>query len=200
MNNKSVFSFLSLSAALFFGSSTAHADTIRCESSGGNYRVCAVDTRGGVRLTKQLSSSGCWQNDTWGYDRNRIWVDRGCRAEFWVGDRNSSSSNDKKVAGAVVLGLVAAAIIANKKNDNRNDDRYNDGYDDRYDNYGGNPRRTFRCESNKNRFVYCNIPTRGHVEVYKQLSSSDCIYGRSWGSDRDRVWVSNGCRAEFAVY
>lgn len=200
MNNKSVFSLISLSAALFFGSSTAHADTIRCESNGGNYKVCSVDTRGGVRLSRQLSSQGCWQNDTWGYDRNRIWVDRGCRAEFWVGDRNSGSSNDKKVAGAVVLGLVAAAIIANKKNDHRNDDRYNDGYDDRYDNYGGNPRRTFRCESNNNRFVYCNIPTRGHVEVYKQLSSSYCTYGQSWGSDRDRVWVSNGCRAEFAVY
>ena len=196
MNNKPVFSLLLVGAALLFGSSTAQADTIRCESNGGNYKVCSVDTRGGVRLSRQLSSQGCWQNDTWGYDRNRIWVDRGCRAEFWVGDRDSGSSNDKKVAGAVVLGLVAAAVIANKNKD-RNDNRYDD---DRYDNDYGGPRRTFRCESNNNRFVYCNIPSRGHVEVYKQLSSSNCTYGRSWGSDRDRVWVSNGCRAEFAVY
>lgn len=203
MSRNSIIAGLIIGTSAILGASTAQADTIRCESNGGNYKVCSVDTRGGVRLSRQLSSQGCWQNDTWGYDRNRIWVDRGCRAEFWVGDRNSGSSNDKKVAGAIVLGLVAAAIIADKHNDrtnNRNDDRYNDGYDDRYDNYGGNPRSTVRCESTSNRFVYCNLPRRGHVEVYKQLSSSDCVYGRSWGTDRDRVWVSNGCRAQFAVY
>jgi Protein of unknown function (DUF3011) len=120
-----------------------------------------------------------------------------------VGERNSSSSNDK-VAGAVVLGVVAAAIIANKNNnDNRNNrNRYdnNDGYDSRYDNYGGNPRSTIRCESKGSQFTYCQLPNRGHVEVYKQLSSATCTYGRSWGTERDRVWVSNGCRAEFAVY
>ncbi len=191
MNIKSVFSHLLIGAAFVCGSSTAKADTIRCESNGGNYKVCSVDTRGGVRLSRQLSSQGCWQNDTWGYDRNRIWVDRGCRAEFWVGDRNSGSSNNK-VAGAVVLGIVAAAIIANKNKNDRDDDRY--------DNYGGNPRRTFRCESKGNQYNYCSLPIRGHVEIYKQLSSSSCTYGRSWGADRNRVWVSNGCRAEFAVY
>ncbi len=59
---------------------------------------------------------------------------------------------------------------------------------------------TIRCESRDNRFVYCNLPVRGHVEVYKQNSSNPCTYGRSWGSERNRVWVSNGCRAEFAIY
>jgi len=191
MSRNSIVAGLIIGTSAIMGASAAQADTIRCESNGGSYKVCSVDTRGGVRLSRQLSSKGCWQNDTWGYDRNRIWVDRGCRAEFWVGDRNSGSSNNNKVAGAVVVGLVAAAIIASKKND-RDDDRYDDDY--------GNPRRTFRCESTSNRFVYCNVPSRGHVEVYKQLSSSDCVYGRSWGAERDRVWVSNGCRAEFAVY
>ena len=47
---------------------------------------------------------------------------------------------------------------------------------------------------------YCSIPARGHVEVYKQRSSSPCTYGRSWGVSGDRVWVEDGCRAEFAVY
>jgi len=210
MNTKTVFSLLFAGAALFLGSSAAMADTIRCESNGGNYKSCSVDTRGGVRLSRQLSSQGCWQNDTWGYDRNRIWVNRGCRAEFWVGDRHSGSSNNSKVAGAVALGLVAAAIISSNRNKSRDNDRYNnnryddsymdDGYDNRYDNYGGNPRRTFRCESTSQRFVYCSLPVRGHVEVFKQLSSSSCIQGRSWGTENNRVWVSNGCRAEFAVY
>ena len=66
---------LGLIAALLSVSSPALADsTIRCESSDGSWRACPVDTRGGVTLNRQISSSGCWQGDTWGYDRNRIWV------------------------------------------------------------------------------------------------------------------------------
>lgn len=169
------------------------AETLRCESIDGDYRSCPIDGRGSVRLTRQLSSQGCWQGDTWGYDVNRIWVDRGCRAEFSVGGSSSSSGKDNAVAAAVVLGLVGAAIIANKDRDRRDDYR-----DDRYG--YGDPRRTVRCESNGNRLSYCSLPGRGHVEVYRQLSSSACVYARSWGVDRGRIWVTNGCRADFAVY
>ena len=56
-----------------------------CESISNRYQFCRVDTRGGVQLQRQLSNSACRQNQTWGYDRNGIWVDRGCRAEFRVG-------------------------------------------------------------------------------------------------------------------
>jgi hypothetical protein len=171
------------------GTRSADAATIRCESKDGKYRACSVDTRNGVRLSRQLSSQGCWQNDTWGYDRNRIWVDRGCRAEFQVGSAGHSSNNNDAVAAAVIIGLVGAAVIANQ-------------HDDRHDNHGNNgyPQRTFRCESKDNRFRYCNLPYRGHVEVYRQLSSNQCVYGRTWGLERSRIWVSHGCRAEFAVY
>ncbi len=60
-------------------------DTFRVESSDGRYRSRNVDTRGGVRLVRKLSDAPCIQGRTWGYDRNRIWVDRGCRAVFEVG-------------------------------------------------------------------------------------------------------------------
>ena len=190
--------------AMLLGASSAQAETIRCESKGGGYQVCSADTRGGVRLSQQLSSQGCWQNDTWGYDRNRIWVDRGCRAEFRVGGSSSSSSKDNAVAAALVIGLAAAAVAADKHNDrnDRYDDNYNH-YNNNYGNnygYGGNPRSTVRCESKDNRFKYCNLPFRGHVEVYKQQSSDPCIHGRSWGTEGNRMWVNNGCRADFAVY
>lgn len=185
---------------LFAGfSETSRADTVRCESTDGNYRSCSIDGRGGVRLSRQLSSQGCWEGDTWGYDLNRVWVDRGCRAEFQVGGSSSSSSKDNAVAAAVVLGLVGAAIIANK-NDRDRDRRRDDYYDDRWGDRWGDPRRTFRCESNNNRLNYCSIPGRGHVEVYRQISDSRCVYARTWGMDRGRIWVSNGCRADFAVY
>ena len=184
--------------AASFAAQTAGAATIRCESNDGSYRSCSVDTRNGVRLSRQLSSQGCWQNDTWGYDRNRIWVDRGCRAEFQVGGASSSSSNNDAVAAALIIGLAGAVIIASQHDDHhdRNDSYgYGNGYG-----HGGNPRNTFRCESKDNRFRYCNLPYRGHVEVYRQLSSNQCIYGRTWGLERNRIWVSHGCRADFAVY
>lgn len=58
---------------------------IRCESKSGRREVCAADTSRGVTLSKQLSLIDCVRGETWGTDRNGIWVDDGCRAEFIVG-------------------------------------------------------------------------------------------------------------------
>lgn len=59
--------------------------TITCSSNDGKRNYCNVDTRGGVRLSRQISGSPCNQGQTWGWDNRGIWVDRGCRAEFIVG-------------------------------------------------------------------------------------------------------------------
>ena len=195
----------SLALAALFAAPSASAETITCESRNGNYQACAVDTRGGVSLSRQLSSQGCWQNDTWGYDRNRIWVSNGCRAQFNVGGSSSSGDNkNNAVAAAVVVGLVGAAILANKNKRDRDRDR-NDDYGNDWGNGNGNnwgsPRQTFRCESRNNNYTNCNSGrVRGQVEVYRQLSRNSCSYGQSWGMDGGRVWVDKGCRAEFAVY
>lgn len=77
------------------------------------------------------------------------------------------------------------------------DDRYgygNQGYGNGYG-YGS----TVRCESNDGRTNRCGIDGRGRVQLSRQLSRSACIEGRTWGSDRNSVWVSDGCRAEFTV-
>jgi hypothetical protein len=58
--------------------------TVTCSSTNGKRASCDTDTRGGVRLVRQLSSSACTQGSTWNYDARGIWVDRGCRAEFAV--------------------------------------------------------------------------------------------------------------------
>ena len=58
---------------------------ITCESTHNRQQYCRVDTRGGVQLQRQLSNAACRKNQTWGYDRGGIWVDRGCRAEFRIG-------------------------------------------------------------------------------------------------------------------
>ena len=57
---------------------------LTCSSDDGRRHLCRADTSGKVRLTRQISGSPCRLDETWGYDRNGIWVDRGCRAEFEV--------------------------------------------------------------------------------------------------------------------
>lgn len=59
--------------------------TLTCRSVNFKYQFCRVDTQGGVRLQRQLSRTRCVEGHTWGYDRQGIWVDRGCGAEFVVG-------------------------------------------------------------------------------------------------------------------
>lgn len=62
----------------------------KLESNGGR-ETRRIDTSGGVKLTKRLSDKPCTLGRNWGYDRNGVWVDDGCRAEFEVRTRNSGS-------------------------------------------------------------------------------------------------------------
>ncbi len=72
------------------------------------------------------------------------------------------------------------------------DGRYGSG-----NGYGYN--QTVRCESRDGRYNRCALPTRGRVVLSRRISSSPCIEGRSWGTDRNSVWVAQGCRADFSV-
>ncbi|HEX8695221.1 MAG TPA: DUF3011 domain-containing protein [Longimicrobium sp.] len=60
---------------------------VTCQSYDGRTNHCRVDTRGGVRLVRRLSEASCSRGRTWGTDRGGIWVSRGCRAQFAVGER-----------------------------------------------------------------------------------------------------------------
>jgi hypothetical protein len=59
---------------------------VTCSSDNMGRQNCPVNTRGGVRLVRQRSDADCIYNRTWGYDGRGIWVDRGCRADFEVGN------------------------------------------------------------------------------------------------------------------
>jgi hypothetical protein len=65
---------------------------ITCASDDGRRVSCEADTRGGVRLVRQISGSPCQEGSTWGYDKRGIWVDRGCRAEFDVSGGGSAQA------------------------------------------------------------------------------------------------------------
>ena len=57
--------------------------TFTCASADGRRTFCEADTsRGEPKLTRQLGDVRCVEGYTWGHEDGRVWVDRGCRAEF----------------------------------------------------------------------------------------------------------------------
>jgi len=61
----------------------------------------------------------------------------------------------------------------------------------------GSNGQTLRCESQNNRERVCPSQWRS-ARLVRQLSGSACVEGRTWGSRNGSIWVSGGCRAEFA--
>jgi hypothetical protein len=57
---------------------------VTCSSNNGKRNWCNIGGRRDVHLVRQISGSACIQNSTWGVDRQGLWVDRGCRADFRV--------------------------------------------------------------------------------------------------------------------
>lgn len=80
---------------------------IVCESRNRGFNECRVRTDNEVRLVRQLSRDECRRNRSWGFDRDRIWVDRGCRAEFEFGRDNRSSRNNDAAIAAGIIGAIA---------------------------------------------------------------------------------------------
>ena len=66
---------------------------------------------------------------------------------------------------------------------------------------GGDPGRSevIRCASEDHLRNFCAAPNNGGVRLLRQLSRSPCIEGESWGYDDRRVWVDEGCEAEFEL-
>ncbi|MBK6797364.1 MAG: DUF3011 domain-containing protein [Acidobacteria bacterium] len=68
--------------------------SIYCASDNGRRHNCPVNINGGtVRLVNQRSGSNCVQGRNWGFNNTRIWVDRGCRADFEVSGGRSFDNN-----------------------------------------------------------------------------------------------------------
>lgn len=145
-----------------------YAELIRCESRDFNQIYCNADTRGGVRLVNQLSSTACVRGQTWGADRRGVWVRGGCRAEFELGSGGG-------YGGGPGLPLDRPG-------------------------YGGGGGAFVLCESRDNRYRHCPAVIRREVRLVRQLSDNLCVHNRSWGYDRNGVWVDRGCRAEFEVH
>jgi len=69
-------------------------------------------------LVRQISHTRCRLDDNWGYDRNGVWVDRGCSAEFQVGRSRGHGDRDEdlaRAAGAVAGVALVAALVSTSK-------------------------------------------------------------------------------------
>lgn len=60
------------------------------------------------------------------------------------------------------------------------------------------PAQQIACESWQFRRADCPADTRGGVRLLQQTGGL-CTRGGTWGYSADGIWVTNGCRAIFAV-
>lgn len=79
---------------------------VTCESRGQGQSECDMDTRGDIRLVRQLSKTPCVQNENWGLYHHSVWVKDGCRAVFrnMSGGGHSSHHAMSTGPGAELLG------------------------------------------------------------------------------------------------
>ena len=146
-----------------------------CESRNQRTNYCDIDTRGGVTLVRQLSRGECTEGRSWGWDRRGVWVSNGCRGEFVSGRGHGGGWSGGPGHGGPGWGGGP-------------------GWN------GGQGGQVIRCESRDGRTQFCNIGFAREVRLQRQLSRGECTEGRSWGWDRRGLWVSSGCRGEFAVW
>ena len=167
-------------------------DTIRCSSRNNHRKVCTADTSGGVRLIKQRSKASCRGN--WGYTRNHIWVDNGCRATFklYEDGYNSSHNNHNNGYGNNNSGRGQNNGYGNNNNYGNNNPTYGNQQVNRVQN------KRIKCESHNLNRRTCKIPYGAKIKLYKQLSNVSC--GKNWGYNKQEIWVSKGCRAEFSIF
>ncbi len=206
MKTSKLLGMVGFTFAISLFAADASARSLVCESVDGHTRTCPANTRDGVTLAVQYSKASCRQGTSWGYDRRGIWVSNGCRAQFDLGNHHSEHRSDKgsKAAAALIIGLIGVAAIAASHDDDHDRGWHHDDYDyrpdDRHRDYG--PRRTLVCESKGRNHRYCDarISRGGRVEIERQLSKTNCRFGRNWGWDRRGVWVADGCRARFGIY
>jgi hypothetical protein len=60
---------------------------ISCESVEYRYQYCPFQNRGHIErvyLRAQQSKTSCIEGQNWGWDRNGVWVNNGCRAIFGI--------------------------------------------------------------------------------------------------------------------
>jgi Protein of unknown function (DUF3011) len=77
---------------------------ISCSSDDGDKHYCTADTRYGARLVERSSQAPCKEGESWGYDEEGIWVDKGCAGEFTLGRGDGGDASGKGGGGTITCG------------------------------------------------------------------------------------------------
>ena len=179
---------LSVAAATLLASAAPHAkadDFVTCESRNDRYQTCSIARASYVTLERQLSGSSCMQGRTWDYNRNEIWVDDGCRAQFRVhsGSSGHGDNHDAKVAAGVLVGAAILGALAH----NGNKEKSASQYDDRYQ---GARHSSYVPSWMIGTFEGYN-PTHG-VEVTLTINGDGRATARTDAGQTITGWVNNG--------
>ncbi len=195
-----------------------------CESKNGKRTTCKADTSAGVQIVRQLDDRACGYGREWGYDADGIWVAKGCRAEFVVRGKSKalvtalvceSQNNERNHCAAETQFGVAIfkrlgdsdCILGESWGFDEKGVWVDDGCHAQFalggyrlppDTLPANAEKVM-CESLDGGHKPCPIDTSRGVGLLRQVSDADCVLNRTWGYDRNGIWVTNGCRAEFAV-
>lgn len=200
------------------------SQSVACSSDDMRLHYCEVDTRGGVQLVRQRSEATCTLGRTWGYDGRGIWVDRGCRADFQVGNVNWGGYGDNYVIYCASddggrqfcsTNTTGGVRLARQRSGSPCIFGQSWGYNYRgiWVDHGCRadfqlgdsawnssvPTQNISCSSDDMHQRYCNADTSRGVRLIRQRSEADCVYGSTWGYDDRGIWVDRGCRADFQI-
>ena len=171
-------------------SSNVRPATILCESQNNTRNHCRTDTRWGITLVRQVSDNQCIRGRSWGYDKEGIWVTEGCRGEFTLGENVAETPlvSERPLVVTqqpvivhtqpVIVQQAAPQVVAVPSQERL---------------------PTVICESTDGRRNHCAVMTTSGVRLLRQMSDSNCVFNSTWGVDGNGIWVTNGCRGEFAV-
>jgi DUF3011 family protein len=197
---------------------------VTCQSGGRLVRCQTGLTWRGARLVKQLSDAPCLQGETWGFERNAIWVDEGCRGEFEAGDPFANIGErvvcasaergrtecpaDTRFGVRLVQRISLAACDEGRSwgtveraiwVDRGCRGEFEVGGPDRDQVVSPRVRR-FPCGTSTGARVSC--PTGGvatGVRLIEDRSAGRCREGSTWGSSDTVIWAGRGCRGLFEV-
>lgn len=148
------------------------SNRVECTSQNYRFTRCGVNWRS-AELVRQTSQTLCVRGQTYGVDRNGLWVDRGCGGIFADGGRGGYRGSHQ--GGG-------------------NQSGWNPGP-------GWDRDIRLTCQSDDYRYRMCQVDTGqgSTVRIERQISNTACIEGRTWGWNRAGIWVSGGCAATFRV-
>jgi hypothetical protein len=195
---------------------------VSCKSDDGRRRDCAADTSHGVQVDHHTSEGPCRFRREWGWDSKGVWVSKGCGADFATrgkplvhairceseNDRRAECEADTIFGVALIRQLSERACIFGETwgFDNAavwvtNGCRGQfvlGGYRLPPDAVPPTAARV-ACESLDGTLQECRVDTTRGIGLIRELSKNPCVLNRTWGYRADAIWVTDGCRAEFAV-